>query len=365
MKGLAVLMLSALVLCSACTKVNYKMVGKFDDYNELIIGDLEHDLAAGVAQITAWTENSGITCRGSSRVTYVPPNSGFSCAGQRGDARLTCDDGRVAVAEWEAQSCTEGYGVGTTDDGGTFMFAFGLSEQEAKLALDILRPEVASKPDIPVYRPRETREEIGFSTGTGFFVTRDGYMITNYHVIEGAAQVGIVMEEDIVPAQVVRYDPENDVALLKVRWRGTPLPVPMTASVSRADEVFTLGYPAIMIQGQAQKATFGRVNALSGMQDDPRFLQIDVPIQPGNSGGPLINDAGEVVGIVTMTLNALVAAETLGTLPQNVNYAVKSDFIIPLLRSVPGWTPPTTMKRVDLSQLVARYEQSVFLVVAQ
>ena len=87
-----------------------------------------------------------------------------------------------------------------------------------------------------------------------------------------------------------------------------------------------------MLQGQEQKATFGRVNSLSGIQGDIRFIQIDVPVQPGNSGGPLINDKGQVVGVVTATLNELVALQASGHLPQSVNYAVKSDYIVPLLK---------------------------------
>lgn len=93
----------------------------------------------------------------------------------------------------------------------------------------------------------------------------------------------------------------------------------------------TLGYPLVALQGQSQKASFGRVNSLSGIQDDIRFIQIDVPVQPGNSGGPLLDNEGNVVGVVTATLNQLVTLRESGTLPQNVNYAVKSDYVIPLL----------------------------------
>ena len=142
-------------------------------------------------------------------------------------------------------------------------------------------------------------------------------------------------------AALLKSDPANDLALLKVETTSSPIPIPSQTRMARADEVFTLGYPDITIQGQTRKATFGRINALSGIKDDVRFFQVDVPIQPGNSGGPLINDKGEVLGIVTMTLDAIVSLIAKGSLPQNVNYAVKSDYLVPLLRGVDGWSPET------------------------
>lgn len=95
--------------------------------------------------------------------------------------------------------------------------------------------------------------------------------------------------------------------------------------------MFTLGYPLIEIEGQEQKVRFGHVNSLSGLRDVVRFLQVDVPIQGGNSGGPLLNTRGEVVGVIESTVNPTTGLKLSGFLPQNVNYAVKSDYVLPLL----------------------------------
>ena len=77
------------------------------------------------------------------------------------------------------------------------------------------------------------------------------------------------------------------------------------------------------------------MNALSGMKDDPRVFQISVQIQPGNSGGPLFNSTGEVIGIMQASLDPKVAIENFGTLPQNINYAIKSSYISALLPMIP------------------------------
>src|SRR5262249_43600306 len=140
-------------------------------------------------------------------------------------------------------------------------------------------------------------------------------------------------------------------------------PIGSSASLMRADEVFTLGYPLTNIQGNAQKATFGRVNALSGLNDDPKFIQIDVPIQPGNSGGPLIGRDANVVGVGTMTLSTVTMLRETGRLPQNVNFAGKIDAATPMLRDVASRGRQGGGRA--LQAMVQDYEKSVVLVVAR
>jgi hypothetical protein len=99
--------------------------------------------------------------------------------------------------------------------------------------------------------------------------------------------------------------------------------------------VATVGFPNIGLQGFAPKLTKGEIASLSGAQDDPRYFQISVPVQPGNSGGALVDEHGNVVGVVAAKLNAAAAVATSGALPENVNYAVKSSFLLGFLESVP------------------------------
>ena len=202
------------------------------------------------------------------------------------------------------------------------------------------------------------------ASGTGFLVSADGYIVTNNHVIDGARRVMVLIDGNRVPAEVISRDPANDIALLHAEITGSPLSVVSSESVSRGSDVFTLGFPMVDLQGEEQKAAFGRVNAMTGISDDVRYLQIDVPIQPGNSGGPLINSSGQVVGIVSATLNQSAALRASGTLAQNVNYAVKSDYLLPLLpqsaRNLERLAPATSV-----SEAVARAEGSVFRILAE
>jgi S1-C subfamily serine protease len=85
----------------------------------------------------------------------------------------------------------------------------------------------------------------------------------------------------------------------------------------------------------APKFAKGEIASLSGSQDDARYFQISVPVQPGNSGGALVDEHGNVVGVVSAKLDASAALAATGALPENVNYAVKSSFLLSFLESVP------------------------------
>ncbi|MEC9344832.1 MAG: serine protease [Pseudomonadota bacterium] len=363
--------ITLVALAAAACTAKYPITGSFDDHNEVFQGEIDHNLMNGTAFIEVKAERSGLRCSGHSRVLHIPASNHLAgaflipyCAGQRGDARLRCDDGRIIDGDWQAKTCTSGFGSGSDRRGNTFTFAFGMSLDEAKAELGTLRVAVAEKPDLPVYRPKETRKEKGFSTGTGFFISASGHAITNFHVIEGTTDLAAYIGDRVVPMKIIRTDPANDVAVLKADIVSKPLPIVPSVSTQRGADVFTLGYPRIDIQGQEQKATFGRVNALSGIDDDVRFIQVDVPIQPGNSGGPLFDDQGRVIGIVTQTLNSITALIENGSLPQNVNYAVKSDYALPLLSDIElSQSGGTSGKR--FTELVADATDSVFLVVAR
>ncbi len=172
--------------------------------------------------------------------------------------------------------------------------------------------------------------------GTGFFITEDGYLLTNLHVIQGAQRLLIRCGGESFPAQVVKIDRVNDMAVLKAEGEFTALPLRSSRGISLGEPVFTIGFPNAAVQGLEPKLTRGEINSLSGVKDDPRHFQTSVQIQPGNSGGALVNEQGEVVGVVTRRLNDVNTLERTGLLPQNVNYALKSSFVSAFLEIMPS-----------------------------
>jgi len=182
------------------------------------------------------------------------------------------------------------------------------------------------------FAPPQSRAE---TSGTGFFITDDGYLVTNEHVVGKGARVRLVTMHGLFSAKVVKVDAANDLALLKADGKFQCLPLAMSRRVRLGTTVATVGFPNIGLQGFAPKLGKGEIAALSGALDDPRYFQISVPVQPGNSGGALVDDRGNVVGVVSAKLNAWAALSTSGSLPENVNYAVKSSFLLCFLESVP------------------------------
>jgi S1-C subfamily serine protease len=171
-------------------------------------------------------------------------------------------------------------------------------------------------------------------SGSGFFVSPDGYLLTSYHVVAGAARIVVRHLGQNLTAEVTQVDRTNDLALLKVagndfKW----LSLAAQTGAGLGESVFTIGYPNPSLQGMEPKYSEGTISGLDGFQDDPREYQISVAVQPGNSGGPVCNASGEVVGVVRSALNASYALVNSGSLPQSVNYAVKSSYALQLLQS--------------------------------
>ena len=160
------------------------------------------------------------------------------------------------------------------------------------------------------------------ASGTGFFITEDGFLITNEHVVKDANRIRLITSVGSIVAKVVKVDAANDVALLKAEGKFSPLPIAASRAVRLGNSVATVGFPNIGLQGFAPKFARGEIAALSGAGDDARYFQISVPVQPGNSGGALVDERGNVVGVVSAKLNAKAAFLSSGALPESVNYAV-------------------------------------------
>ena len=147
--------------------------------------------------------------------------------------------------------------------------------------------------------------------------------------------------------------------------RFTALPVKPSRGVGLGETVATVGFPNPGLQGFSPKLTKGEISSLAGLQDDPKHFQISLPVQPGNSGGALVDASGNVVGVVVAKLSQRAALATTGTLAENVNYAVKSSFLLSFLESVPGLAdrlkPPRPAPR-PFEEVVSEVEKATVLV---
>ncbi len=182
-------------------------------------------------------------------------------------------------------------------------------------------------------KPKSATTEPRLSSGTGFFVSSDGSLVTNAHVVDKCDLIKIKTSDGIVEtAKLVKSDVTNDLALLKTS--ATPKNVAKLRIGARLGEgVAAFGYPHSDLLSTSGNFTLGNVTALAGLGDDSRYFQISAPVQSGNSGGPLLDNSGNVVGVVSAKLNALKVALQGGDLPQNVNFAVKAAILATFLGS--------------------------------
>ncbi len=208
-----------------------------------------------------------------------------------------------------------------------------LDEWSMAQSVESLYPKQKAPPSLNKTPPSIPGKIIG--AGTGWFVAPE-IIVTNYHVIEGGQNFSIALRNGKeIPVRPISIDRVNDISILRaIEGVESSRCLPLSLNTEKqGSRVFTLGFPHADVLGQKSKLTDGLVSSITGLEDDHRFYQISVPLQAGNSGGPLINLRGGVVGIVTAKLSAVTIYNATGDLPENVNYAVKTAYLKILLDS--------------------------------
>ncbi|MEY9648742.1 S1-C subfamily serine protease [Bradyrhizobium elkanii] len=156
-------------------------------------------------------------------------------------------------------------------------------------------------------------------------VSSSGHVVTNHHVVGGCSEItGNLSGEAPVKLRLVSDDETNDLALLQA-----PTPFKDVVSLRQnpilvGNGVVAIGYPYHGLLTSDFTVTTGIVSSLSGILNDTRHLQISAAVQPGNSGGPLFDLTGAVVGVVAAKLDAVRMARATGTIPENINFAIKT-----------------------------------------
>jgi Trypsin-like peptidase domain len=175
-----------------------------------------------------------------------------------------------------------------------------------------------------------TAEAADTFAGSGVVIGTQAEILTNSHVVETCAEITVRFPSGkLQAATLVARDERNDLAVIQVASTNIPPTSVATfrdgAPVRAGDAVVALGYPLSGLLASTANLSVGNVSALAGLGDDSRYLQISAPVQPGNSGGPLLDASGHLVGIVTAKLDAAGVARLTGDIPQNVNFALKAE----------------------------------------
>lgn len=218
-------------------------------------------------------------------------------------------------------------------------------------------------PTASMYNSKPAKQEKSRWTGTGFAIG-NSYIVTNYHVIEDADTICIKGVKGVInngySAEVLTVDKTNDMAVLKIndtRFNGFGV-IPYSVSTRMADvgeDIFVLGYPLTQALGNEIKLTNGIVSSRTGYQGDIATYQISAPVQPGNSGGPMFDSKGNVIGIVVAGVPGA----------ENVGYAIKTSYL-GILNESAGLNMKlpsnNTISSLSLAEKVKRVKKFVFYI---
>jgi S1-C subfamily serine protease len=182
-----------------------------------------------------------------------------------------------------------------------------------------------------------TTASSGGGTGSGFFVNARGDLVTNAHVTRGCEKVTVMVNGQEVPGTVAFSDAKTDLSLVRTGW--TPpsfVPVRIAPPIKLAEPVIAIGYPLSGLLSKQVHVTDGSVTALAGLRDDTSRIQISAPITNGNSGGPLVDLSGHLVGVNTSGMDVRLA--------QNTNFAVRTTAVMTFLDTAGAEYLPVTSK---------------------
>ena len=222
------------------------------------------------------------------------------------------DESKISMGEW--------YKANKLKESSVFKL-------EGNLIVPVANNQLGNIALVKIYPDETSNDNQG--SGTGFTIGPNGTIVTAYHVIESSEDIEVLIPGfGYVKAEIIATDPANDIAILKTNSK-TPnyLNISAYKSVNISDKIYTLGYPIASVLGDKPKYSEGVVNSLTGLENAASLMQISIPIQPGNSGGPVMNENNEVVGMVVSTAGVQAFYSLTGTIPQNINWAVKSDYI--------------------------------------
>ena len=195
------------------------------------------------------------------------------------------------------------------------------------------------------------------SSGTAFAVA-PGLLVTNQHVIAGCSSVEVIAADGRRTGSVVDADAQIDLALLRVTGiKGATARLRNPRDVRLGESVMVFGFPLTGALSSDGNFTSGLVSALRGLRDAAGEMQITAPIQPGNSGGPLMDASGLIIGVVQSKLDAIRSVRATGDIPQNVNFAISLKVLAEFLdknevayRDAASAAPLDTARVADLAQ---------------
>lgn len=229
------------------------------------------------------------------------------------------------------------YDSGSTDELGAMTSAPGQQPEQSISKNQIPADQTAEGPSLT---------NKGSSSGSGYFVTSEGHIGTNAHVVTSCKSL-IVPEHG--KATLISADETNDLAIIQLESQKSQHHAQFRSKqpIVRGEEVFVLGYPFAQILDNNLNFTHGVVSSLAGIKGDIRHFMVSAPVQPGNSGGPVLDQTGALIGTVVSRLDKFKTLKVAGDLPENINFAIRGRLMSTYMESLglaPSYNTITSLK---------------------
>ena len=258
-----------------------------------------------------------------------------------GKGTYTYADGSRDVGSWKNDKLN-GYAIK--------YFANGSIKQEGIFKDDEWLYAEESSPNI-LNKGNQDNEVINASSGSGFAVSLDGYVITNNHVIEGCQEVILHTKEKDIKTRIISFDPQNDLALLKGDFQPRTVFALSNNRPELLQDIYVAGFPFGNAISSSIKVTKGIISSLTGIGNNFSNIQIDAALQSGNSGGPIIDDYGNVIAVAVSKLDAKYMLENFGSIPENTNFGIKSSVVKSMLDSNDVARPDANQSEISKTKL--------------
>jgi len=193
------------------------------------------------------------------------------------------------------------------------------------------KESVAEKPTKPAATPDDGKIII-IGSGSGFFVTDQGHVVSNDHVIGICKKVIAYEEGKEINLDILATDMVNDIGLVRGKFQKVSYLNIKPGGAELGEDIVAFGYPLSRFTSDSVKLTKGIVSALSGPGNNFSQIQIDAAIQPGSSGGPILNMNGQVIGVAVSGLSKKLLAQEADYIPENVNFAVAAQSLMSFLK---------------------------------
>ena len=209
-------------------------------------------------------------------------------------------------------------------------------------AKELKRSQISGKTPSTRQCPPDYIEDMSTDTcvpdtrsGSGFFINNDGYIVTNAHVGEGCRYLKAHFDAKTYSAIMVERNKSKDLAIVKISHKNlnhaTFYP---NLTIKSGAKIVAVGYPLRGLLATEPHVFLGAITATKGLFDNPNHFQVSTPIQPGNSGGPVLDLSGNVIGVIVATIDTIEVAQMIGSIPQNVNFAISANTLINYLDSI-------------------------------